>query len=109
MSKNIKKNNFSVFAPKNITFGNILTQKYRTYLPVCACTECPPLGIYRCYNYNCYNYNTSCNSYYAFQESLRCPVACKPITRQEAVYSNFNVTMECGILTIFPSHEEGPK
>ena len=42
MPKNIKKNNFSLFAPKNITFGNILTQKYRTYLPVCACTECPP-------------------------------------------------------------------
>ena len=42
MPKNINKNNVSLFAPKNITFGNILTQKYRTYLPVCACTECPP-------------------------------------------------------------------
>ena len=35
-----KKNHFSLFDPKNITFGNILTQKYRTYLLVCACTEC---------------------------------------------------------------------
>ena len=42
MPKNIKKNNFSLFGPKNITSGNILTQKYRTYLPVCACTKCPP-------------------------------------------------------------------
>ena len=32
------------FGPKNITFHNILTQKYRTYLPVCVCAECPPLG-----------------------------------------------------------------
>ena len=35
-------NNFSLFGPKNIPFGNILTQKYRTYLPVCAGTEWPP-------------------------------------------------------------------
>ena len=26
----------------NFTSGNTLTQKYRTYLPVCACAECPP-------------------------------------------------------------------
>ena len=32
----------TIFGPKNITFGNILTQKYRTYLPACAFTECPP-------------------------------------------------------------------
>ena len=32
------------FGPKNITFHNILTQKYRTYLPVCVCAECP-LGL----------------------------------------------------------------
>ena len=31
-----------LFGPKKITFGNILTQNYRTYLPVCACAECPP-------------------------------------------------------------------
>ena len=36
-----KKNNFNLFGPNNITFSNMLTQKYRTYLPVCACTECP--------------------------------------------------------------------
>ena len=30
------------FGPKNITFHNILTQKCRTYLPVCVCAECPP-------------------------------------------------------------------
>ena len=30
------------FGPKNMTFNNILTQKYRTYLPVCICAECPP-------------------------------------------------------------------
>ena len=42
MPKNIKKNNFSLFGPKNIPFGNILTQKYWTYLPVYACTECSP-------------------------------------------------------------------
>ena len=45
VSKNIMKILLVLFGPKNITFGNILTQKYRTYLPVCACTECPP-GIY---------------------------------------------------------------
>ena len=33
------------FGPKNITFHNILTQKYRTYLPVCVCAECPPWGV----------------------------------------------------------------
>ena len=33
------------FGPKNITSSNVLTQKYRTYLPVCVCAECPPLGI----------------------------------------------------------------
>ena len=38
--------NFSLFGPKNITFSNILTQKYRTYLPVCACAECPPWDSY---------------------------------------------------------------
>ena len=40
--KNIMKIVLVLFGPKNITFGNILTQKYRTYLPVCACAECPP-------------------------------------------------------------------
>ena len=40
--ENVKKINLSLFVPKNITFGNITTQNYRTYLPVCACTECPP-------------------------------------------------------------------
>ena len=44
MSKNIM-NIFSVlYGPKNITFGNILTQKYRTFLLVCGCAECPPWG-----------------------------------------------------------------
>ena len=33
-----------LFGPKNITFGSILTQKYRTYLPVRAFAECPPWG-----------------------------------------------------------------
>ena len=31
-----------LFGPRNITFGNILTQKYRTYLPICTCAEWPP-------------------------------------------------------------------
>ena len=31
-----------LFGPNNITFGNILTQKFRTCLPKCACAECPP-------------------------------------------------------------------
>ena len=48
VSKNIMKIVLLLFGPKNITFGNILTQKYRTYLPVCACAECPPpLGTKR--------------------------------------------------------------
>ena len=42
-----KNTSLASFEPKNITFRNILTQKYRTYLPVCACTECP-LGTYVC-------------------------------------------------------------
>ena len=33
-----------LFEPKNITFGNVLTQKYWTYLPGCACAE-GPLGV----------------------------------------------------------------
>ena len=37
--KKYHQHSFSFFGPKNITFGNILTQKYRTYLPVCACAE----------------------------------------------------------------------
>ena len=40
--KKYQENSFCLFGPKDITFGNILTQKYRTYLPVCACAECPP-------------------------------------------------------------------
>ena len=44
-AKKYKKNNFSLFGPKNITFGNILTHKYRTYLPVCECTKCPPWAL----------------------------------------------------------------
>ena len=28
----------SYFVPKNITFGNIQKQKYRTYLPMCTCS-----------------------------------------------------------------------
>ena len=42
VSKNVINIVSVFFGPKNITFGNILTQKYRTYLPVCACAECPP-------------------------------------------------------------------
>ena len=37
--------NVSKFRPKNITFEHILIQKYRTYLPVCKCAECPPRGF----------------------------------------------------------------
>ena len=40
--KNIMNIVLVFFGPKNITFHNILTQKYRTYLPVCVCAECPP-------------------------------------------------------------------
>ena len=28
-----------LFGPRNITFGKILTQKHRTYLPICTCAE----------------------------------------------------------------------
>ena len=36
--------NFSFIWTQNITFGNILIQKYGTYLPVCPSVECPPPG-----------------------------------------------------------------
>ena len=42
--KNIMNIVLVFFGPINITFHNILTQKYRTYLPVCVCAECPPWG-----------------------------------------------------------------
>ena len=42
MPKNIINIISVVFGPKIITFGNILIQKYRTYLPVCVCAKCPP-------------------------------------------------------------------
>ena len=42
MPKKYHGYDFSYFGPKNITFGNIQTQKYRTYLPVSSCSECPP-------------------------------------------------------------------
>ena len=35
-----------LFRPGKNAFGNILAQKYRTYVPVCACAECP-LGLRR--------------------------------------------------------------
>ena len=44
VSKNVMHIVPVFFGPKNITFGNNLTLKYRTYLPVCACGECPPRG-----------------------------------------------------------------
>ena len=31
----------ALFGPKNITFGNIIIQRYRTYHPVYSCAECP--------------------------------------------------------------------
>ena len=34
--------------PNNIIFGNVLTKTYQTYLPSCACAECP-LRIQNCY------------------------------------------------------------
>ena len=36
------EHDFSFIWIQNITFGNIMTKKYRTYLPVYACVECPP-------------------------------------------------------------------
>ena len=39
--KKYHEHSLSFFGPKNITSGNILTQKYWTYLPVCACAKCP--------------------------------------------------------------------
>ena len=41
-AKNIMNIISVLFEPKKYHFDNILTQKYWTYLPVCACAECPP-------------------------------------------------------------------
>ena len=41
-SKNIMNIVLVFFGPKNITFHNILTQKYRTYLPVVYVLSAPP-------------------------------------------------------------------
>ena len=43
--KNIMSIVLVYFVSQNSNFGNILTQKYQTYLPVCACSECPPWAM----------------------------------------------------------------
>ena len=40
-AKNIMNIISVLFGPKNIIFGNILYQKYLTFVSVCACAECP--------------------------------------------------------------------
>ena len=43
--KNIMNIVLVLFGLKNITFGNILTQRYRAYLPVYAWADCSTLGF----------------------------------------------------------------
>ena len=42
--------NFNSIWTQKYHFGNILTQKYGTYLPVCALLSAPPWGLLFCQN-----------------------------------------------------------
>ena len=50
-AKEYYEHNFILFGPKNITSGNVLSQTYRTYLPVSTRaarspgSHCGPLGV----------------------------------------------------------------